>query len=40
VREPLVVNFGDPVAGTENDVDEFLAVMGLGEPVMERDFGS
>ena len=33
VREPLVVHFGDAVAGAEDHVDELVAVMRLGQPV-------
>ena len=39
VREPLVVDFGDGVAGAEDDVDELVAVMRLGQPVGEGDLG-
>ena len=39
VREPLVVDFGDAVAGAEDHVDELVAVMRLGQPVAERDLG-
>jgi len=39
VLEPAVVDFGDAVAGVENDVNEVLAVMRFGEPMVEGDLG-
>src|SRR5215470_6113130 len=40
MRKPLVVDFCQPIAGVIDHIDELLAVMGLGEPVMERDLRS
>ena len=39
VLEPSVVDHGDAVAGTEDDVDHALGGDGLGQPVRERDLG-
>jgi hypothetical protein len=40
VRKPFIIDFGNAVAGIEDDVDELIAVIGLGEPVTERDLGA
>src|SRR5205085_9831949 len=37
--EPSVIDWGDGVAGTVDEVDEVLAAAGLGEPVRVGDFG-
>ena len=37
VREPLVVDVGNPVARAEDDVDEVLAVVGFAQPVRKRN---
>ena len=39
VREPHVVDAADAVARAEDEVDDVVALLGLGEPVRERDLG-